>query len=277
LAVNLPADDREKMQTKITMAARNRALCVHGSVKVDTVLGADARVGAEPDYGNLVSRARVLLMNIIGFAELLLLKANACGNREAAEYLSLIRNAGLDLKELLGEVFFDTEQVPAPGTRSIEAAEAVSRCREIVAARATVAGVSLETEVAPEAADVPVKEILVVEVLAGLLLFLVRKTPRGGKVGLRLNRLKDRILFVVWRNFAPGWQMASANNAPAKESAEAKRVFALVRELCKKEDGTFWMESTLGEMVSFCLALPPAVDEGANVEAKAAAGYQSKG
>jgi len=29
--------------------------------------------------------------------------------------------------------------------------------------------------------------------------------------------------------------------------------------------------------VSFCLALPPAVDEGANVEAKAAAGYQSKG
>ncbi|MGQ9511731.1 MAG: hypothetical protein ACUVTA_00740 [Thermodesulfitimonas sp.] len=120
-------------------------------------------------------------MNVIGFSELLLLKFYASGNRELLDYLERIRDAGLRLEQLIEEVVCARGDKFAPCGAVILVAEMAARCGEAVAAKATATGVTLETEVAPEVASVPMGSLLLPEVLTGLLLLTVSKTPKGAR------------------------------------------------------------------------------------------------
>lgn len=203
--------------------------------------------------------ARTLLMNIIGFSELLRLKLCDSGKTELVEYLGYIRDAGLKLEELLEEFFLHRNCKPVLSRTALPVAELVAKCREAVAEKATRTGVRLVTEVAPEVASLLVRDILLLEALKGLLFLAVDKAPQGGQVGLRCSRFQEKVLFVVWRSVAPGWQVGRLDGLNKDAlTGENERVFVLVRELCKRDGGVFWVEGTLGEVASFCLLLPPA-------------------
>ncbi|RPF43062.1 hypothetical protein EDD75_2181 [Thermodesulfitimonas autotrophica] len=260
MAINSFLAEGQKLHPRMGIKKNGWNCCVCASPGAGAAVIAGAGVNGEVRRDNLGFRARTLLMNIIGFSELLLLKLSESEKRELLDYVAHIRDAGLKLEQLIEEVTCVRRDNLGPCGAVVPVAEIVARCREAVAARATAAGVSLKTEVAPEVAPALVGDLLLLEVLTGLLLLSVGKTPKGGRVGLWCTRLEDKVLFTVWRSFTPGWQMAECSGPSGDETAAGERVFALVRELCKAQGGAFWMEGTLGEMASFCLLLPPAAE-----------------
>lgn len=258
MAINSFLAEGQKLHPRL--AIKKNGCCVCASPGASAPVIAGTGVNNEVGQDNLGFRARTLLMSIVGFSELLLLRLAESENKELLNYLIHIRDAGLKLEQLINEFTCVPRNNLGPRGAVISVAELVDRCREAVAAQATAAGVSLKIEVAREAAPTLVEDLLLLEVLTGLLLLLVGKTSEGGRVGLWCTHLKDKVLFTVWRSFTPGWQMAEYNGSERDETVAGECVFALVRELCKTQGGTFWMESTLGEMLRFCLLLPPATE-----------------
>uniref|UniRef100_A0A7C2IZU7 histidine kinase n=1 Tax=Ammonifex degensii TaxID=42838 RepID=A0A7C2IZU7_9THEO len=205
----------------------------------------------------LSHRVRTLLTSIVGFSELLLLKEGESGRPETLEYLRYIREAGLELEQVLwgffeNHLFMNSKLCEA--VVSVE--ELVATCREAVAAKASYAGVELVLEVAPEAAAAYVQKMLLGETLTGLLLLVIERTAVGGKVGLRCSLAKEKVLFSVWRTFSPGWQAGESGCLNPVGGSESEKVLMLARELSKLRGGCFWVEGTLGAVSSFCLLLP---------------------
>jgi signal transduction histidine kinase/ActR/RegA family two-component response regulator len=210
---------------------------------------------------------RTPLNAVIGFSEVLLDRMFGELNDRQSEYVRDIWRSGRHLLELLNEIL-DLSKVEAgqmvlePTSFSIPAAldSALSMVRE----RATLHGIALELDVAPDVDLVDADELRFKQVVLNLVSNAVKFTPDGGTVRVTARRT-DRDLSVAVTDTGVGIPEADrerifesfqrgGRGAPKEEGTGLG--LTLSRRIVQLFGGRLWVESEEGSGSTFTVTLP---------------------
>ncbi len=186
------------------------------------------------------------------------------------ELLGLIRHAAERLTALAEDVG-DIVRIDAGALRleceAVDPISVITRVARLLESTASSVGVAL---VVPEPAaglDVWADERRLEQIVVNLVSNAVKFTPRGGRVGVQVEAVADRVQIVVWDTGVginparlPGvfdrYAQVQTGGAPAVRGTGLG--LALARELAELHGGGIRAESTEGEGSRFTVSLPAA-------------------
>jgi len=144
---------------------------------------------------------RTPLNVIIGFSELLSKEAPvALDTARREEYAQLINESGRHLLSIVNEIL-DMSKIEAgifEITRDTFApAQAVANCCDLMALKASQAGIALERQIEPDMPEILADKRAVNQILLNLLSNAIKFTERGGRINIKAAREDAFVMFEV--------------------------------------------------------------------------------
>jgi two-component system cell cycle sensor histidine kinase PleC len=212
---------------------------------------------------------RTPLNAIIGFSELMHGELyGPLGNPRYRDYSGLIRNAGHHLLSLINDVL-DMSKIEAGKLelhrQSIDIAEIVRDCMDLMRERANQEGVALIQEIDGGPLRIEADRRAMKQILLNLLSNAIKFTPAGGKIAVKARADGGALVLSVVDTGVgiPADQVSRLGNpfVQVRNSAGASHEgtglgLALVRALAEIHDGRLVIDSTLGKGTTVSVVLP---------------------
>lgn len=220
---------------------------------------------------NMSHELRTPLNAIIGFSDMLKLEMfGKLGSPRYVEYAHLINQSGGLLLDLISDIL-DMSKIEAGKydlhREMIDVGDVIAQAVKLVAGRADVGGLTMNTNISDAAAALPVyaDSRALTQILLNLLSNAVKFTPTGGTVQVSAMAVAGGIRFVVsdtGRGIAKSDipRLAHAFEQVTNDAELSKQGtglgLALVRSLAELHGGKIEIESELGQGTSVSVDIP---------------------
>ncbi len=211
---------------------------------------------------------RTPLNAILGFSELLATETGAqMDDARKADYARIIHESGQHLLGLVNDIL-DLSRVEAGAyalePETVNTAELVAGCAEMVALEAARSGVEVRKVIASGLPRLDADKRALRQIVLNLLSNAVKFTPAGGRVQITVRRQADRLVLRV-RDTGPGMRpedvarmgepffQAGDRTQKARGSGLG---LAVVKGLVTLHEGNFSVESAIGRGTTVTVSLP---------------------
>ncbi len=217
---------------------------------------------------NMSHELRTPLNAVLGFSEIIHAQMyGPVGDDRYRDYAGLINSAGTHLLDLIGDIL-DMSKIEAGKLElhreTLDTADLVRDCTDLMAERATSAGVTLRSDLAQAPQTLSADRRALKQILLNLLSNAVKFTPRGGTVTVRVadEGAVCRLAVIDSGIGMPAGEMSRIGNPFVQLSNNSGRHagtglgLALVRGLAELHGGAFRIESIEGQGTTASVTLP---------------------
>lgn len=219
---------------------------------------------------NMSHELRTPLNAILGFSEII--KDQILGRLEEpkyAEYARDIHESGSHLLEIINDIL-DLSKIEAGRlevhTHDVCVPELVHSCIRLIEPRAEDAGLALDVDVPADAPTLRADERLMKQILLNLLSNAVKFTPRGGRVGVRVERTGEGGLRLSVRDTGIGMDEDGVESA-LRPFGQVDTSFSrkhqgsglglpLVVAFSERQGACFDLDTALGEGTEIAVTFP---------------------
>jgi signal transduction histidine kinase len=183
-------EERRKLEHSLSVSARRAE-----AAREEAVLAKDVAERASQTkssfLANMSHELRTPLNAVLGFSEIISGEMfGSVGDKRYRDYAGLINSAGTHLLDLIGDIL-DMSKIEAGklelNREKLKPTILVRECVELMAERATAAGVVLETDLDRAPRSLSVDRRALKQILLNLLSNAVKFTPRGGQVSITVE------------------------------------------------------------------------------------------
>lgn len=220
---------------------------------------------------NMSHELRTPLNSIIGFSDILKRQIfGQIGNERYVDYAATINMAGQHLLSLISDIL-DVARIESGRTRidekEVDMRELADACRNMVSTRCEDAGIQLTVEVEPDIPRIWGDEVRLKQIILNLLTNSIKATPEKGKVMLRTIMDDAGWVRISVRDTGKGMAKKDIPRAMSKFGQLGTSYtrhqdglglgLSLVQMFVALHNGTFELESELGEGTLAVVRIPP--------------------
>lgn len=228
---------------------------------------ADDALATRDEFLGVVSHdLRSMLNNVVGFAGLIASDVvREDGVEQVRRHAERIQRSGMRMNRLIGDLV-DVASIEAGVlrvTREVgDPTPVVTEAVDSFRAQASAAGLSLKTALASPSSLVAFEAARILQVLANLLGNAIKFTPAGGNILVRVQRLRDDMLFSVSDTGVgiPPDRLEAIFERFVQVTKNDRRGVGLGLYISKcivqGHGGRIWAESTVGKGSTFFFSLP---------------------